>query len=521
MSGPGFVILAHERLDRAAALSAHLAAGGAPVVVHLDRRVPPAARRAMAERAGPGVAIISEHAAEWGRLGMVEASLAGARALLAASPDIGHVQLLSGACLPLRPIGELSAFLADHSGADFIESVPVAQNTWVQDGLSDERFTLYHPFSHKFRPRLFSASVEVQRRLNVRRRMPDGLSPHLGRQWWCLSAGTLRAILDHSRLGAWLRWFRHSWIPDESFFQTLVRHMRPDAPPEPPLHFTKFNARGRPHVFHDDHIGLLQGSDYFFARKADPDAEALYAHFLTDRPAASTETTRQIDLAPFVAADLRTETEGKGILNPGRLPKGLALTRADTARPYLVLIGQNADLLERLSAWIGETAPDLALYGRLFTPGLAPDLAAAGRTDWGNLSCDPAIRDYRPAQFLARVAWAERARHMAFVLGPGDDVMIRVQLSIDPNARLVLLTGVAEADAVLEHMRAPLAPDPKAWRRPSRRARQPFPRWSWHAAVDPDALAADLNNAGSGAALSSFAALVLGDWSDPAGWSVP
>lgn len=521
MSGPGFVILAHARLDRAAALARHLSVQGAPVVVHLDRRVPGSARTAFQRDAGERIGVIAEHAAEWGRMGMVDASLAGARALLAAHPGVGHIQLLSGACLPLRPVEELAGYLARHPNADFIESVPAGAHAWVQDGLSEERFTLYHPFSHRHRPGLFSASVDLQRRLRVRRRLPDGLVPHLGRQWWCLSAATVRAILDHPRLDAWRRWFRQSWIPDESFFQTLIRHLRPDGSVLAPLHFSRFNPRGRPHVFHDDHVGLLGTSDHFFARKADPDADALYGHFLTARAPRSTAFAGQIDPAPFDQADARTRDEGRGMLNPARLPKGLALARADTARPYLVLVGEDAGLLGRLSDWIGKTAPDLALYGRLFTPDVAPDLSVAGRTDWGNLSRDPVIRDHRPAQFLARVVWTERARHLAFVLGPGDDVVIRVQLSIDPNARLILLVPPDEAAQRIERLRAPLAPDPKAWRRPPRRARVPFVRQSWYTAIDPAALAADLEGQGSGGALADTAAALLGDLDDPSGWSVP
>ena len=126
-------------------------------------------------------------------------------------------------CLPLRPVSELVDYLARHPQTDFIESVTTEDVDWTVGGLDLERFTLRFPFSWRRHRRLFDGYVRLQRRLGFRRRIPAGLVPHLGSQWWCLTRRTLSAILDDPNRAAIDRYFRRVWIPDEAYFQTLVR----------------------------------------------------------------------------------------------------------------------------------------------------------------------------------------------------------------------------------------------------------------------------------------------------------
>ncbi|OLS43018.1 hypothetical protein BV509_00725 [Rhodovulum sulfidophilum] len=49
------------------------------------------------------VRFCARHRCEWGTWAIVRATLAAVELALAAVPEIGHVYLASGACLPLRP----------------------------------------------------------------------------------------------------------------------------------------------------------------------------------------------------------------------------------------------------------------------------------------------------------------------------------------------------------------------------------------------------------------------------------
>ena len=98
----GFAILAHERLDRVSWLVDLLSGAGAPVVVHLDVRVPASDGDWLKSQMGEGVQVISTQRSEWGMFGLVAATLDCLRALMQMRDDLRHVCLLSGACLPLQ-----------------------------------------------------------------------------------------------------------------------------------------------------------------------------------------------------------------------------------------------------------------------------------------------------------------------------------------------------------------------------------------------------------------------------------
>ena len=481
----GFTVLAHERLDRVAALAGHLAGQGAPVVVHVDRRV---------RDLGPlnrlaGVGVLRTRRADWGRFGLVEAALDCAKVLLS-GPPVDHVCLLSGACLPVRRVDDLAAMLAADPGRDFIESVPLAKADWVQGGLSIERLTMFHPFCWRRRRWLFDASVAAQRALGVQRRLPAGLAPHLGLQWWCLSTVTLRALLSDPRLPAWRRFFRSTWIPDEAFFQTLVRALRPDRWPAPPLHLARFDPRGRPYAFHDDHADLLARSGAWFARKIDVDAGGLYHRFLGDIPAVA-PAPRLSTEAPFLAARRRERQEGRGRLSAARYPRQTGPVSVETAVPYLVVMAE--DPAAACAGLVQD--PRLAVHDRLLSE--APCFAGGEQQHWGNLCSAGTIRDHRPAQFLALTVRADRAMGRRSVFGfPSAGAAadpLGAQIAGDPNARLAIF---GDPQSMLARLGLPTAAQS------SLRA--------WWTRVGP-ALAGS----------NRLAALALSDWTKPDSWTIP
>lgn len=75
-----------------------------------------------------------------------------------------------------------------------------------------------------------------------------------------------------------MRFFRTTWIPDETFFQTLVRHVVPETEIDSrTLTFLMFSDYGMPVTFFNDHYDLLLSQDFLFARKISPEAKELKA----------------------------------------------------------------------------------------------------------------------------------------------------------------------------------------------------------------------------------------------------
>ena len=184
----GIVMLVHTALGRAEQVARHWAASGCPVVIHVDKMVPKKTNDAFVKALSdlPDVLFSDRHRCEWGTWGIVAGSQSASELMLEKFPQVRHVYLASGSCLPLRPVQELIDYLADRPRTDFIESATTADVPWTVGGLDHERFTLRFPFSWKKHRYLFDRYVNFQRKIGYRRRIPRGIVPHMGSQWWCM-----------------------------------------------------------------------------------------------------------------------------------------------------------------------------------------------------------------------------------------------------------------------------------------------------------------------------------------------
>ncbi|MFN3953799.1 MAG: beta-1,6-N-acetylglucosaminyltransferase [Pararhodobacter sp.] len=440
----GFVMLVHTALDRAARVARFWAEAGCPVVIHVDARLGATehARFVAALADLAQVQFCRRHRCEWGTWSLVAAMQTAARQLLAGFPQVRHVYAASGACLPLRPVDELAGFLARHPGTDFIESVNVDDVNWTKGGLSEERFSLYFPVGFKRSKWLFDRLVDLQRGLGIRRAMPDGLVPHIGSQWWCLTRETLGALLDDPARKVHDRYFRQVWIPDESYFQTLVRLYSPRIESRS-LTLGKFDHQGRPHVFYDDHLQLLKRSDCFMARKIWPGAGRLYAQFLTPSEGPPSEAEPQpsrID-RHFARATAQRVRGRAGLYMASRFP-ARDRENGKTAAPYSVFQGF-AEVFEDFEGWLA-AAGNCRVHGHLFAPHKA-EFAGREKVFAGGLSDNAALRDYNPRAFLCNLLWATRGERQCFQIGPADtqgkDHELLDFMATDANAQISVISG--------------------------------------------------------------------------------
>lgn len=436
----GIVMLVHTALGRAEQVARHWSAAGCPVVIHVDKGVPrrtyDAFVNAMADR--KDVSFSTRYRCEWGTWGIVAASQSASEQLLASYPEVKHVYLASGSCLPLRPVQELIDYLDERPNTDFIESATTADVPWTVGGLDEERFTMHFPFSWKKRRYFFDKAVAVQRFLGLKRKMPHGIVPHMGSQWWCLSRRTLSAILQDPERPAYDRFFRHVWIPDESYFQTLSR-LYSEKIESRSLTLSKFDFQGKPHIFYDDHLQLLRRSDCFVARKIWPYADRLYEAFLTDVAGAMKKTEPnpgKIDRIFSKAVERRTRGRS-GLYMQSRFPNE-DWENGVTAAPYSMFQGF-AELFENFEPWLAK-ATGARVHGHLF----AADGVhyADGQTAInGALSQSATLRDYNSKAFLTNLIWNTRGERQCFQFGPADNQDINWRVAKDPNAQVSVITG--------------------------------------------------------------------------------
>ncbi len=436
----GIVMLVHTALGRAEEVARHWSAAGCPLVIHADVSVPIKTFKAFQKSLEdlPDIRFSKRHRCEWGTWGLVAASQCAAEMMLADFPQVRHVYLASGSCLPLRPVTELIDYLAARPQTDFIESATTADVPWTIGGLDAERFTLRFPFSWRRQRNLFDRYVALQRALRIKRRIPGGMVPHMGSQWWCLTRQTLSAILSDPARATYDRYFSKVWIPDESYFQTLARQYSRQIESRS-LTLSKFDYQGKPHIFYDDHLQLLRRSDCFVARKIWPQASRLYDAFLTDEAGAMKRTEpnpAKIDRIFSKAVERRTRGR-PGLYMQSRFP---VETRENglTCAKYSVFQGFSA-LFENFEPWLAR-ATSARVHGHLFAPERA-DFSEGETVINGALSDSAALRDYNPHAFLANLIWNTRGERQCFQFGPRDNQEINWDIAKDPNAQISVISG--------------------------------------------------------------------------------
>lgn len=212
-----YLILAHGNPDQLLRLVERLPPES-PIFLHFDQRAAPSLYARTHELLGRTgrVEFVERYYCRWGNIGIVQGTMSLIHALVQSKKNFDYAMLISGSDYPIKSNREISSFLQANSGKEFIESFCITEpNRWSGFGglyKTPEKALGWHV---RFRSRVW--------RLPIVRRPPLGLRVHGGSQWWCLTRGAIRHIssyvAQHPEL---IRFFSRSFIPDESFVQTVV-----------------------------------------------------------------------------------------------------------------------------------------------------------------------------------------------------------------------------------------------------------------------------------------------------------
>lgn len=436
----GFIILAHENLHRVAQLAKYFAKHDCPVSLHIDRKV---SHQDMDDFKSSlahlkNIVYPKRENCVWGRFSIVEATLNATEALFEAYPQTTNVFLISGSCLPTRPVSQLKAYLSRHEDIDFIESVPIKEQNWVKDGLQEERFTLYFPFSWKQHKFIFDQFVHLQRFLKVKRSIPEHISLHMGSQWWCLTTKTLKKILDDPMRQINDRFFSKSWIPDEAYFQSLARlhskHIRSQ-----PLTFSMFDMQGKPLLFYDDHLNWLPKTSAFFVRKIWPGASKLYRELLSEKRKnfPLSKANDQAFISMFATANKISRNGIAGRVLQGRFPRKSPEKLSLSTQNFAVFWGLGF-LFSHFQKWARNSA-DFDIHGNLFAK--KHFKFHGGKTlIKGNLLANTRIRNTHPKNYLSNVLSSQGSKRFpAFLFDATDIQKIMPDIAADKNARVIVV----------------------------------------------------------------------------------
>jgi hypothetical protein len=204
-----FVILAHQRPGQVLRLIDSL--GGAPTFLHVDD----AAHREVFDALAHGahrrdaVHLLPRKRTAWAGWGIPEATLAGLRA--AHVHGSRHAVVLSGQDYPLVPPDRIQEFSRRNPQTSFVSNWELPTPLWGRRG-GMERVRYWHqPIrGHRFR-------------LPIPRRLPRGIAPFGGSAWSMLSRLAIEDLLRFTaRRPDVVRFYRHTWIPDEMFIHTAL-----------------------------------------------------------------------------------------------------------------------------------------------------------------------------------------------------------------------------------------------------------------------------------------------------------
>lgn len=279
MAKIAFILLCHKDPEAIVQQAERLTAAGDYIAIHFDASAKQdhyrTIRNALADN--PNVAFaVKRIKCGWGEWSLVQATLYAVQAAVDTFPRATHFYMLSGDCQPIKTADYIHDYL-DNNDCDFIESFDYFDSDWIKTGMKEERLIYRHFFNERTQKWRFYTSFNLQKRFGLTREIPHDVQIQIGSQWWCLRRQTIEAVLEftHERKDV-MRFFRTTWIPDETFFQTIVRHLIPEKDIRTrTLTFLMFTDYGMPLTFYNDHYDLLLSQDYLFARKISPEAKEL------------------------------------------------------------------------------------------------------------------------------------------------------------------------------------------------------------------------------------------------------
>ncbi len=279
MAKIAFILLCHKDPDAIIKQAERLTAAGDYMAIHFDASAKPEffqkIKTALAEN--PNVAFARKRIkCGWGEWSLVQATLNAVEAAVDAFPRATHFYMLSGDCMAIKSAQYAHDFL-DEKDIDYIESFDYFESDWIKTGMKEDRLIYRHFFNERNHKSLFYASMNLQKKMGFERKIPHDIQVQIGSQWWCLRRRTIEWILKFiKKRRDVMQFFRTTWIPDETFFQTLVRHLIPEGEIDTrTLTFLMFSDYGMPVTFYDDHYDLLLSQDFLFARKISPEAKEL------------------------------------------------------------------------------------------------------------------------------------------------------------------------------------------------------------------------------------------------------
>lgn len=294
-----YLILAHKNPQQLTRMIKALDNGDSKFFIHLDAKTPIEPFTAQLE--DEHIVFIPERErCVWGDFSIVLATIH----LMEAAAKVqnkGFFILMSGQDYPIKPIGELDAFLEENAQCDFIDYLPLEQK-WkpkmVKDKLAHYHIlhsetrgdsNCYAPFS---RSSLFQKGRTLWHLLKGRlslenfkklRQLPQREAPfaqqYAGSQFWAFSENTFYDVLTYiqKHREELELYYQYTSSPDEVYFHSILLNLKEEGRKIILKNqLTYVNYFRKNNVFlTEDFEKLTSAEEQFFARKFDMEIDAI------------------------------------------------------------------------------------------------------------------------------------------------------------------------------------------------------------------------------------------------------
>ncbi|MBU1345728.1 MAG: beta-1,6-N-acetylglucosaminyltransferase [Alphaproteobacteria bacterium] len=235
-------------------------------VVHVDANAEPGVGRRIEAflSAYPNAAMLKSRPALWGGYSLVDAELRGMARLLEMGADWEFFINLSGQDFPLKSQSAIRAFLSANRGKEFIRAADQAKTR-------PDTMARVQNYVVERRDRII--------RTILRRPFLRKTTPYIGNQWMIVSRRFCEFVCHDPQVERFKRFYRHTFIADEGFFQTVM--MNTSAHGEvvnDDLRTIDWIPDGdiklRPRTFTAADVHLLRSGKDQFARKFDANVDS-------------------------------------------------------------------------------------------------------------------------------------------------------------------------------------------------------------------------------------------------------
>ncbi|GAB6008438.1 beta-1,6-N-acetylglucosaminyltransferase [Dysgonomonas reticulitermitis] len=271
-----YLILAHNNFRHLDRLIGALNDAGSTFYIHIDKKVTesytPLANNA---RIIPGRININ-----WGGYTMIEATLALLDYGTTHSPDADYYILISGVDYPIRSRKFLYNLL--EKGKEYIDIAPVPVLYRPVERYEYYYFDYDRRNLKHYNPKFL---IEVLlKKFKIKRKTPFKI--YAGTQWFALTRPCVQYILDTiNEDKRYMDFFRHTLIPDEAFFQSIIGNSPFYENIASSLTYTDWEVPVPPATIEERHVEFLKthigfNDEYgqrfpYFARKFNDDSEKL------------------------------------------------------------------------------------------------------------------------------------------------------------------------------------------------------------------------------------------------------